>query len=100
MQGLKAGLKTEAALREELLALCVLIPIIFILDISAVERATLLIVSVLVVIVELLNSAIEASVDRVGTEFNELAGKAKDIGSAAVFVSILLAVSTWTIILW
>ncbi len=74
--------------------------ITFYLDISYIDRILLVSSVVLVAIVELLNSAIEAVVDRIGSEYHELSGRAKDIGSAAVFVSIGLALFIWALVLW
>lgn len=93
--GLKAAVKNEAAFRQELLLAVVFIPLALWLDVSALERVALIGATVLVLIVELLNSAVEAVVDRVGTEFHELAGRAKDLGSAAVLITLLLWAYVW-----
>lgn len=98
-QGILSTLKTEAAFREEVLLLFIVIPLALWLGDNGVERALLLGSYVLILIIELLNSAVEAVVDRIGSEHHELSGKAKDIGSAAVFVSIILAIITWILIL-
>nr|WP_314264785.1 diacylglycerol kinase [uncultured Moellerella sp.] len=100
IKGLKAAWINEAAFRQESVAAIVAIAIAFYLDISGIERILLISSVVLVAIVELLNSAIEAVVDRIGIEHHELSGRAKDIGSAAVFVSIGLALFVWATILW
>lgn len=93
--GLTAAFRNEAAFRQEL-ALCIIfIPLAFFVANGPVERALLIGVSLLVLVVELLNSAIEALVDRVGTEHHELSGRAKDMGSAAVLISLLLWVFVW-----
>ena len=76
-----------------------IVPLGFWLGASGVERALLVGSWVLVMIVELLNSAIEATVDRVGTEHHQLAGRAKDIGSASVFLAISLALLVWALVL-
>ncbi|USD40993.1 diacylglycerol kinase [Vibrio sp. SCSIO 43135] len=99
-QGLKAAFKNEAAFREEILLSVVLIPLAFWLDVSQVERILLIVTVLLVMLVELLNSAVEAVVDRVGTEHHELAGRAKDIGSAAVMVAMIITGYTWVEILF
>lgn len=96
--GLRAAWIHEAAFRQECWAAAVLVPAAFWLGRSAVERALLIGVCVLVLIVELLNSAIEAAVDRVGTDHHLLAGRAKDLGSAAVFMSLLLVVVVWGLV--
>ncbi len=100
LKGLKAAWVNEAAFRQEAVAAVIAIIIAFYLDISYIDRILLVSVVVLVAIIELINSAIEAVVDRVGSEFHELSGRAKDIGSAAVFISIGLALFVWGIILW
>jgi len=99
-QGLMAGLKSEAALRQEIAALALLLPVIFWLDISAVERSMLLLSTLLVLIVELLNTAVETVVDRIGDDYHELSGKAKDLASAAVLITLLGAGAVWLMILW
>ncbi|QXX82388.1 diacylglycerol kinase [Providencia sp. R33] len=100
LKGLKAAWVNEAAFRQESVAAVIAIIIAFCLDISYVDRILLVSSIVLVAIVELLNSAIEAVVDRIGSEYHELSGRAKDIGSAAVFVSIGLALFIWALVLW
>ncbi len=94
-KGLKAAFINEAAIRQELALIAILTPICLYLNISIIEKIILIGVLVNVLIVELINSAIEAVVDRVGAEFHELSGRAKDIGSAAVFVAISFAAVTW-----
>jgi len=100
IKGLKAAFRYEAAIRQELVLLCVAIIALIWLNFSVIENILLLGVVVLVLIVELINSAIEAVVDRVGIEHHELSGRAKDIGSAAVLVALLFAVFTWAFILF
>ncbi|MEX0425291.1 diacylglycerol kinase [Providencia rettgeri] len=100
LKGLKAAWVNEAAFRQESVAAIIAIFIAFYLDISYIDRILLVSSAVLVAIVELLNSAIEAVVDRIGSEYHELSGRAKDIGSAAVFVSIGLALFIWALVLW
>ncbi|EHK8998817.1 diacylglycerol kinase [Vibrio vulnificus] len=95
IQGLKAAFKHEAAVRQEFALLVVAIALATWLDVSILERITLLAVVVLVLIVELMNSAVEAVVDRIGVEHHELSGRAKDIGSAAVLVALIFAGFTW-----
>lgn len=98
-QGLAAAYRHEAAFRQETWAAVVLVPIAFMLDVTRGERA-LLVASVLFVLaVELVNSAIEAIVDRVSLEHHPLAGRAKDAGSAAVLVSLVAALAVWLVIL-
>ncbi|EPN4991018.1 TPA: diacylglycerol kinase [Vibrio vulnificus] len=95
IQGLKAAFKHEAAVRQEFALLVVAIALATWLDVSMLERITLLAVVVVVLIVELMNSAVEAVVDRIGVEHHELSGRAKDIGSAAVLVALIFAGFTW-----
>ncbi|WMS86629.1 diacylglycerol kinase [Pleionea litopenaei] len=99
MKGFKAVWKHEAAFRQEALLAAILIPLAFFTATSAVELV-LLIASVLwVIMAELANSAVEAVVDRTGSERHELSGRAKDIGSALVFVSLALLAIVWVIII-
>jgi diacylglycerol kinase (ATP) len=98
-----AGLRTawnEPAFRQECLLCVLLIPAGIWLGQNAVERALLLGSCLLVLIVELLNTAVEFVVDRVGTDHHRLSGHAKDVGSAAVFMSLLLVVVVWGLIAW
>lgn len=98
-QGLTAGLRTEAALRQEVVALLVLIPIALVVDVTPAERALLIFSLFTVLITELLNTAVEVVVDRIGADFHELSGKAKDLASAAVLFSLIAAAFVWAIIL-
>jgi len=99
LQGLQAAAKHEAAFRQELLLFAVLVPLALWVGESAVEYALLIGSLFIVLIAELFNSAIEAVVDRVGSEHHELAGRAKDMGSAAVLLSLILVAVTWGFIL-
>ncbi|WP_394132160.1 diacylglycerol kinase [Shewanella maritima] len=98
-KGLKAAWVNEAAFRQELLLACVLLPIAWLIEITTVERLLLTMTVFIVLIVELINSAIEAVVDRISDEIHPLSGRAKDIGSAAVMVSLILGGITWASIL-
>lgn len=93
--GFKAAFKYEAAFRQECLALIIAAIVSVLIDFSIYERILLVGSVGVVIIVELLNSAIEAVVDRIGSETNELSGRAKDYGSAAVLVAIILTVILW-----
>ena len=97
--GLKAALRGETAFRQELALFVVLAPLGLWLGRNGVERALLFGSLLLVLVVELLNSAIEAAINRIGAERNELSGLAKDLGSAAVFVALLIVISVWTLVL-
>lgn len=100
MKGLKAALTYEEAFRLEMMAMVVMLPLAIWLGQSAVEYALLVGSLLLVLIVELINSALEAVVDRVSVEHHELSGRAKDIGSAAVFISLMNVVAVWGFILY
>jgi len=93
--GIGAAFRHEAAFRQELVLAVVFIPLALFLDVARSERVLLLVVTVVVLICELLNSAVEAVVDRVGVEHHELSGRAKDMGSGAVLVSLLLWAYVW-----
>mgnify|MGYP001816019736 CR=1 FL=1 len=99
MKGLRACYQLEEAFRQEVWVLVPLLPLALWLGGNPVERAMLVGSLLIIPIVELLNSAIEANVDRVGMERHELSGRAKDIASAAVFLSIALAVVIWGLVL-
>jgi diacylglycerol kinase (ATP) len=98
--GIKTAWQNEAAFRQECLLCVVLIPAGIWLGQNAVERALLIGSCLLVLIVELLNTAVEFVVDRVGTDHHRLSGQAKDLGSAAVFMSLLLVLVVWGLIGW
>lgn len=100
LAGLKAAFKHEAAFRQEVMLALVLIPLSFWLNVETTQQLLLVSTVVLVLIAELFNSAIEAIVDRVGTDHHELSGRAKDIGSAAVLVSLVLMVYVWATIIF
>ena len=100
LKGLQAALRHESAFRQELALCLVLLPAAFWLGQGAVERGLLIGSLLLVLIVELLNSAVEAVVDRFGDERHELSGRAKDMGSAAVFVSLLNVLVIWGLVAW
>ena len=95
MKGFKAGIENEAAVRQEMFLAVILTVAAFFVGNNLAELLLLIILPWLTVTVELLNSAIEAVVDRIGSEWNELSGRAKDLGSAAVFVLLVLTFVTW-----
>lgn len=97
--GFKAAFQNEAAFRQIILINVLLIPISLCLEVSRVEHALLIMVCLLAIIVELINSAIEAVVDRISLERHELSKNAKDMGSAAQFVALAMIFFTWLIIL-
>lgn len=99
-KGVRAAFRNEAAFRQELLLVAVLMPLAFWPDVALVERLLMVSSLFLVLIVELLNSAIEAAIDRIGLESHELSGRAKDLGSAAVLVTLVWTGYVWGSILW
>ena len=99
MQGLRATWAVESSFRLEVYLLAVLVPLACWLGESGVERAIMIGSMLLVLVVEVLNSAVEAVVDRWGPEQHELAGRAKDMGSAAVFLADLNVLACWGLVL-
>ncbi|MEW6330868.1 MAG: diacylglycerol kinase [Pseudomonadota bacterium] len=97
--GFRAALRNEAAFRQELALFIILAPLGFWLGRDGVEQSLLVGSLMLVLLTELLNSAIEAVVNRIGQDRHALSGQAKDIASAAVFVSLMLVVMVWALIL-
>jgi diacylglycerol kinase (ATP) len=100
LAGFKAAWQNEAAFRQEVLLCITLIPIAFWLGDNNIERALLISCLLLVLITELLNSAIEAIADRVSEEWHQLIKRAKDLGSAAVFISLFYTALVWGLLLW
>lgn len=95
MAGFSAALKHEHAFRQELFLSILLLPVALFLPLTLGEKALLVATLLLVLVVELLNSAIEAVVDRVSTDIHDLSKRAKDLGSAAVFLSCTIVVVVW-----
>jgi len=100
MDGLSAAYKNEDAFRQEIRLALVLIPLALYLGHSGLQRAVMVACVFLVIIVELLNSSVEATVDRISLDHHLLAKRAKDIGSAAVLLSLLNLFVVWLLILW
>ena len=100
IQGMKAAYAQEPAFRYEVWGSAVLIPLAFFVAQSPMQLAVLINTCLLVLAFELVNTAIEAVVDRAGTEFHELAGLAKDLGSAVVMVSLAIGGLFWGAVLW
>ncbi|MCG8378042.1 MAG: diacylglycerol kinase [Proteobacteria bacterium] len=98
-QGLKAAYAYEEAFRQEILLAIITIPLGFYLGSNGIEKALLISVILLILITELLNTGIEVITDRVGTDHHELSGRAKDIGSSAVCLSIINAILVWVLVL-
>ncbi len=100
MDGLRAAWRDEAAFRQELALCAVLVPIALWVPVGSLETLALIGVLAVLLIVELLNSALEAVVDRVGLERHALSKQAKDLGSAAVLIALVLVGATWATVLW
>jgi diacylglycerol kinase (ATP) len=98
MSGLRLAYRHEEAFRQEILGAVILLPIACLIPVTPVERVLLIGTVLLVLIVELLNSSVEAAVDRAGLDTHHLAKRAKDIGSAAVFLALILLATTWLLI--
>ena len=98
--GFKSGFKNEVAFRQEAFLVIVLTALAFYFDVSGLERALMLASAFFILIVELINSALEAVVDRISLERHELSKRAKDYGSAAVLISIINCALIWMAILY
>ena len=98
--GIAAAWRNEAAFRQEILLAAIALPLAFYLGKTGVERALMIGSIVLILIVEILNSAVEAVVDKASPEKSELAKRAKDMGSAAVLLSLVNAAAVWACLLW
>ena len=98
MAGLRLALEREAAIRQELFACVLLIPAAVLLPVPAVERLLLVLSMLLVLLTEFINSAIEATIDRISLDRHPLSGLAKDLGSAAVAVALLMSALCWIVI--
>ncbi len=99
LAGFRAAYKHEDAFRQEVLLAVILIPLAFFLPGSLIGKALMIGSVLLVIIVELINSGIEATVDRISLDSHDLAKRAKDIGSAAVLVSLINVVVVWALVL-
>jgi diacylglycerol kinase (ATP) len=100
LAGLSAAWNNEAAFRQELVLCAFLVPTALWLGRNTAEQSLLITTLFIVIITELLNSGIEAITDRVGTERHELSGRAKDMASAAVFISLVLVISVWGLVVY
>ena len=100
LSGLLLAWQDEAAFRQEVILAIVLVLVAFMVPVDVTQRVLLVASVMLVLVVEMINSAIEATVDRVSLDIHPLAKKAKDMGSAAVLLALTNAILTWTMILW
>lgn len=95
LKGFASCYRSEEAFRQETIIFVLLVPVIFLLPVTPTLKLLLFAVNSLVLIVELLNSAVEAIVDKVSPDYDELAGRAKDMGSAAVLLSLIISAAFW-----
>ena len=100
LSGLRFAWKDEAAFRQEVILAIILVPVAFMMPVGEIQRVLLVGSVMLVLVVEMINSAIEAVVDRVSLDIHPLAKKAKDMGSAAVLLALANAILIWIMILW
>jgi len=100
MAGLHAAFSGEAAFRQIVALVAVLLPVALWLDVTRAERALLIAVLLIALIIELLNSAIEAAIDRISLERHPLSKRAKDMGSAAQLLALTMIALTWVVVLW
>ncbi|MDO9100673.1 MAG: diacylglycerol kinase [Candidatus Nitrotoga sp.] len=100
LSGLRLAWKDEAAFRQEVILAIILVPVAFMMPVGEIQRVLLVGSVILVLVVEMINSAIEAVVDRVSLDIHPLAKKAKDMGSAAVLLALANAILIWIMILW
>lgn len=100
LSGLRLAWKDEAAFRQEVILAIILVPVAFMMPVDEIQRVLLVGSVMLVLVVEMINSAIEAVVDRVSLDIHPLAKKAKDMGSAAVLLALANAILIWIMILW
>ncbi len=98
--GLRVTFRSESAFRQETALAAVLVPCAMLLPVTAVERVMLIGSVLLVLLVELLNSAVEAVVDRISLDRHELSRRAKDCGSAAVLIALIICALTWATLVW
>mgnify|MGYP000333052938 CR=1 FL=1 len=100
IDGFQAAWRSEYAFRQEVIVVLIATVVALLLPVSAFQKVFLISVLLLVLLVEIINSAIEAVVDRISLDHHELAGRAKDLGSAAVFLSLVNVVAVWLIVLF
>ncbi|HTP47150.1 MAG TPA: diacylglycerol kinase [Casimicrobiaceae bacterium] len=98
LSGLKLAFRHESAFRQEIALAVILIPLACVIPVGAVERVLLIASVLLVLIVELLNSSIEAAIDRIGLDTHRLSKRAKDLGSAAVLIALTALAVTWVLL--
>jgi len=100
IRGLTNAWRNETAFRQEVVVIVILLPVALWLGNTAIQRALLVLSALMILIVELINSAIESTVDRIGSEAHPLSAQAKDMGSAAVLITLITAAAVWVFIAW
>jgi diacylglycerol kinase (ATP) len=100
LSGLRLAFDHESAFRQEIAIAVILVPLACLVPVAPAERVLLVGSVVLLLIVELLNSSVEAAIDRIGLDTHRLSKRAKDLGSAAVLLALVLLATTWALILW
>ncbi|MEM0966464.1 MAG: diacylglycerol kinase [Verrucomicrobiota bacterium] len=100
IDGIGAALKHEAAFRQEIVLACILIPLAIVLELPVTEKVLLVGVLFFVLVTELLNTAVECCIDYISFDLHPIAKRAKDLGSAAVFLTLVFAGATWGLVLW
>ncbi|MBS0365085.1 MAG: diacylglycerol kinase [Proteobacteria bacterium] len=100
LAGLADAWRGESAFRQEIILTVALVPVACLAHVSRIERAALIGSTLLVLIVELLNSSVEAAIDRISLDRHSLSRRAKDLGSAAVFIALLLLGCVWALVFW
>jgi diacylglycerol kinase (ATP) len=98
LSGLRLAFRHESAFRQEVALAAILVPIACVVDVSSAEHVLLIASVLLVFVVELLNSSVEAAIDRIGLDTHRLSKRAKDLGSAAVLIALLMLATTWGLI--
>ena len=99
LSGLRAAYRNEDAFRQESLLAAVMIPVALSLPVPGIDRALMIASVLMVLVVELLNSAVEAAIDRISLDRHRLSKRAKDIGSAAVLIALINVLATWSLVL-
>lgn len=100
LSGLQFAWHNESAFRQEVILAIVLVPLAFMMPVSVTQRVLLVASVILVLVVEVINSAIETIVDRISLDIHPLSQKAKDMGSAAVLLALMNVIMTWAMVLW
>lgn len=100
LRGIAAAWQNEAAFRQEVAVILPLLPLALWVGTTAAQRAVLILSALLILVIELINSAIESAIDRIGPERHPLSGQAKDMGSAALMIALIAGICVWGVIIW